>query len=306
MDRIGGPPRSARTQAPQLPLVHAFSRSARAAERTCPDRRSAQNRAPLPERPKESLAWNTTFDLLTLALLREVSPRAARQLLSRGPLASTLSRSARDHARPAGSTRDRGAAQRRRAARRRSRDDRGAAARDRDRRLRRRPLPAVASPHVHAAASAVGEGLARARRRSERASPSSARARRARSGSPSPGGWPTSSRARASSWSPAWRAGSTRPRTAARSTRAAARWPSWAPGLDRHLPAGERGPGGAGPGERRRRERVPAGRRALEAPLPEAQPRDRRLGRGRWWWSRRAPAAGRSPRRGRRSTRGAT
>lgn len=40
---------------------------------------------------------STTFDLLTLALLREVSPRAAKQLLSRGALASTLS-AARDHA----------------------------------------------------------------------------------------------------------------------------------------------------------------------------------------------------------------
>lgn len=34
----------------------------------------------------------TTFDLLTLALLRDVSPRAARQLLARGPLPTTLSK----------------------------------------------------------------------------------------------------------------------------------------------------------------------------------------------------------------------
>jgi DNA processing protein len=39
----------------------------------------------------------TTFDLLTLALLRGVSPRAARQLMSRGPLPSVLSQP-RDHA----------------------------------------------------------------------------------------------------------------------------------------------------------------------------------------------------------------
>ena len=39
----------------------------------------------------------STFDLLTLALLRGVSPRATRELLSRGPLASTLAR-AGDHA----------------------------------------------------------------------------------------------------------------------------------------------------------------------------------------------------------------
>jgi len=39
----------------------------------------------------------TTFDLLTLALVPGLSPRAARELLARGPLASTLAR-ASDHA----------------------------------------------------------------------------------------------------------------------------------------------------------------------------------------------------------------
>ena len=39
----------------------------------------------------------STFDLLTLALLRGISPRATRELLSRGPLASALAR-AGEHA----------------------------------------------------------------------------------------------------------------------------------------------------------------------------------------------------------------
>ncbi len=39
----------------------------------------------------------TTFDLLTLALVPGLSPRAAQELLARGPLASTLA-GASDHA----------------------------------------------------------------------------------------------------------------------------------------------------------------------------------------------------------------
>ena len=135
-----------------------------------------------------------------------------------------------------GTARGRGAAIGRGAASGRSRDAAAQRLGDRDRRPRRGPLPAVAATHAHAAAGAVGEGDARRRRRGHGRSHSSARARRARSGSPLRVDWPTSSPPRAWWSSRAWRAASTRPRTAGPSTRRGRTVAVLGSGLDRLYP----------------------------------------------------------------------